>query len=269
VDQTDLFESFPARDYLDKYYSYVGEENQAMMRALGDFVRRFEPRLERVVEVAGGPSVVPILSLCAATDRSPASVTFTDVSAKNMEEAELWLHDRPGAFGYSDILKWLAREHAVDAERIRQLARATSWNLSVVDLGGPLPASMLHAFDTVSSHFFAESATSDPDTLVSLLNGIARLGAPDARVFLSFMRRSTGYTVAGIDFPAIPVDEETLPDILDAAGLRLNDVKYVVTEAENPPTREGYEGMVFVAGVLPARRRESRRRHPARVVAGA
>lgn len=260
--QIDPFESFPARAYLEKYYSYVGGENEAMMRALADFASQFEPRFEHVVEVAGGPSVVPILSLCACTGRSPRSITFTDISVKNMEEAELWLHSHPDAFEYADVLDWLAREHMLDVSRIERLARESRWTLPVVDLRRPLPADMIGAFDTVSSHFFAESATSDPDTLVTLLNSIARLGGQDARVFLSFMRRSTGYTVAGIDFPAVPVDEDNLPGILEVADFHLSEMDYSVTEAETPPTRKGYEGMVFIGGILDSQSLRSKSRRP-------
>jgi len=84
---------------------------------------------------------------------------------------------------------------------------------------------------------------------------MAGLGAPGARVFLSFMRRSIGYSVDGIDFPAVPVDENTLPGLLRAADLHLVDAEYLVTDVETPPTRTGYEGMVFVGGILRDRRR--------------
>jgi hypothetical protein len=264
---SDPFNLFPARAYLEKYYSYVGEENKAMMRALARSANRFEPSFERVVEVAGGPSVVPIIALCAITERSPSSITFTDISSKNMHEADLWLRKGPGAFDYAAVLDWLSNEHAPDGRQIEDLARAGNWNLPVVDLKEPLPPDMVHAFDTVSSHFFAESATRDRDTLVMLLRRIGQLGAPEARVFLSFMRRSVGYTVAGMDFPAVAVDEDTLPALFEAAGLRFSAMECSVTGTETPPTREGYEGMVFVGGVL-QQQAQRRRRQVARVAAG-
>jgi len=248
--QVNPFENFPARSYLETYYSYVGGENETMMRALAHFARRFEPRFEQVVEVGGGPSVVPILALCATIARSPRSITFTDISLANLAEVERWLYSSPTGFSYACVLKWLSREHGIEATQIEQLARAGEWTLSSIDLEEPLPTRMAHAFDTVSSHFFAESATSDQKTLISLLRRIAGLGAPDARVFLSFMRRSIGYSVDGIDFPAIPVDEDTLPGLLRAADLHLIEIEYLVADVETPPTRPGYEGMVFVGGVL-------------------
>lgn len=248
--QTNPFESFPSRAYLEKYYSYVGDENGAMLRALADFGRRFEPRFDRFVEVGGGPSIVPILALCAALDRSPGSMTFMDISQKNLDEAALWLDHDAVAFDYTAVLSWLEGEHRVAMSDIERLAMSTTWSFPVVDLRKPLADWMTQSFDTISSHFFAESATSDYETFITFLKRIADLGAPEATVFLSFMRRSQGYSVAGIDFPAVWVDEETLPDLLATAGLHLLDAQYVTTNAEIPPTRPGYDGMVFVGGVL-------------------
>lgn len=246
----DPFERFPAREYLEKYYSYVGGENEAMMRALAHFTQRFEPSLDQLIEVGGGPSVVPILAFCAATARSPRSIAFADIAAENLAEVERWLHSQPTRFSYANVLEWLSNEHGVEPAQIEHLARAGEWTLSSIDLRKPLPTGMVRAFDTVSSHFFAESATSDRETLLSLLGRLAELGRPDARVLLSFMRRSLGYSIDGLEFPAITVDENTLPGMLDAAGLHLADVEYLVTGAETPPTRPGYEGMIFVAGIL-------------------
>ena len=244
------FESFPARAYLEKYYSYVGAENDAMLRALADFARHLEPRFDRVVEVGGGPSIVPVLALCATLERSPGSVTFMDICPKNLDEAASWLDHETMAFDYTAVLRWLETQHGVTISNIERLAMSSDWRFPVVDLRQSLAGWMVHAFDTISSHFFAESVTSDRDTFITLLKRIADLGAPEATVFLSFMRRSQGYSIGGIDFPALSVDEETLPNLLAAGGLHLLDAQYLTINAETPPTRTGYEGMVFIGGTL-------------------
>lgn len=250
VHTVDSFEHFPALGYLEKYYSYVGEENRAMMRALAHFTRRFAPSFDQLIEVGGGPSILPILVFCAATARSPRSIAFADIAPGNLAEVKRWLKRQPTRFNYASVLEWLSKEHRVKPGQIEHLARASDWMLSPIDLKQPLPTGMVRAFDTVSSHFFAESATSDRNTLLSLLGRLAELGKPDACVLLSFMRRSLGYSIGGLQFPAIAVDENTLPGMFYAAGLHLADVEYLVTDAETPPTRPGYEGMVFVAGIL-------------------
>jgi hypothetical protein len=247
------FEHFPARSYLKKYYSYVGDENAAMMQALAHFAQRFEPALERVAEVGGGPSVVPLLTLSAALSRSPDAITFNDICDANLEQVEFWLDRRPAGFAYDEVLAWLQQEHEIDAARITELVRGSAWTLWSADLQEPPVEEVTHRFDTISSHFFAESATNERDTLVLLLNRIAQLAAPDARVFLSFMRRSLGYSIDGIDFPAVPVDEYSLPQLLRAAGLELEPLEIITAEAEDPPTRPGYEGMLFVGGILHGR----------------
>jgi hypothetical protein len=261
------FEHFPSRVYLEKYYSYVGEENGAMLGALAEFARGFEPHLGRFVEVGGGPSIVPILALCATLDRSPESITFTDISQKNLEEAACWLNDRPTAFDYRAVLQWLASEHGLSITDIEHLARSSDWSFPLLDLRKRLPEDMIHAFDTVSSHFFAESATDDLSTLLVLLKRIADLAAPGATVFLSFMRNSEGYSLDGFDFPAFAVNENLLGGLLKDAGLDLTEVRCITAPAETPPTRNGYDGMVFVGGITPGTRARAARARRARVPA--
>lgn len=225
-----------------------------MLGALAEFARRFEPRFGRLVEVGGGPSIVPILALCAALDRSPDSITFMDISRKNLDEAACWLDDQPDAFGYRAVLQWLASEYGLPIPEIKRLARSSEWTFPLLDLRKQLPDDMFHAFDTVSSHFFAESATEDMSTLLVLLKRIADLAAPGANIFLSFMRNSQGYSLDGFDFPAVAVNEDSLPRLLEEAGLDLAEASYITTPTETPPTRSGYDGMVFVGGITPGPR---------------
>ncbi len=114
-----------------------------------------------------------------------SNVARLSLAARDVPEAE-----QPEADSPADIQDVPVQWHTPDGPQIEELARASSWALPAVDLRSPLPLNMVHAFDTVSSHFFAESATQDRDTLITLLRRIGHLGAPNARVFLSFMRRS-------------------------------------------------------------------------------
>lgn len=243
------FREFPARAYLDKYYSYVGEENASMLRAIVDFARRLKPRFNHVVEVGGGPSLVSLLALTAALG-APKRVAFLDIAPANLEEVSLWLTEDPSSFDYSRILRWLEIEYGADRHQVESSLRSARWELLEVDLEKPLPRYLRARYDVVSSHFFAESATDDRCEFERLLADLVAMGRPEASVFLSLMRRSIGYSVAGKDFPAFPVDEVTLTQHLENAGIHFEDFDIRSVLAEDPPTRPGYDGMVFAAGRL-------------------
>ena len=244
------FEHFPARPYLEKYYSGMGPENAALLEALTFFCRDLEPDLARVVEVGGGPIVLPLLALTAARGRGPGRVLFGDIAPANLAEVERWLVDHPEQFDWSATLEWLERHMGAQPHELVRSLRASSWELREIDMREPLPADLLSSFDTVSSHFFADSATADEREFVEFLAKVRLLGAPGATFFLSFMCRSSGYAIGAERFPAIALDPETLLPFLARAGFALSRFKLHAVPTEGHAEETGYEGLMFVAGTL-------------------
>lgn len=246
------FEEFPARAYIEKYYADVGPENAAFLGALTSFARDLEPRLGRVAELGGGPVVLSILALAAACGRRPDAVLFGDIAPANLVEVRRWLADEPGAFGYHAALEWLRASTGADPRALAASVRSAHWDLRRMDLRQPVARELEGRFDTISSHFFAESATSEPEEFVAFLGRIARLAAPGATVFLSFIAGSTGYPVAGRTYPAVTLDPASLLGELGRAGLSFEHFRLQSAPTECAPAETGYDGLIFVAGRLPA-----------------
>ena len=177
-----------------------------------------------MIEVAGGPSLFSLLAIAAMRGRPFRQVTFTDVGWRNLGEVDSWLRDDPRQFDYEPLFEWLhARgRRRPDATLIDSMRRSPSI-LSNFDWRNEVPAEWLCAYDVVSSHFFAESATDDEQELVSLLHKVGRLGRPGAVFLLSFMCRSSGYRIAHQDFPAFDIDESNVWSYLERAGVVLED----------------------------------------------
>ena len=245
------FEEFPARAYLEKYYTDVGPENAAFLGALTSFARDLEPRLGRVAELGGGPIVLSILALSAACGRCLDRVLFGDIAPANLAEVRRWLAAEPGAFGYDAALEWLRASTGADPEVLAASVRSAHWDLRRMDLRQPVPVELEGRFDTISSHFFAESATSEPEEFVAFLSRIACLAAPGATVFLSFIAGSNGYPVAGCTYPAVALDPESLLGELARAGLSFDHFRLHSVPTEAASAETGYDGLIFVAGTLP------------------
>ena len=245
------FYEFPARGYLEKYYGDVGPENAAFVRSITDYLWTRNVPTDTVIEVAGGPSLYSLMSLMASRGRPLDHVTFTDIGWKNLREVSSWLRDDPSKFEYDPLLRWLREEAGVDADAVVRSLRASAWELAAFDWHDEVPTAWRHGYDVVSCHFFAESATDDEGDLVALLAKLGQLGRPGATLLTSFIRRSSGYTIQQRDFPAFAVDETSILDYLDAAGLTLADVEVRSVAAENPASDPGYDGLLFVAGRLP------------------
>jgi hypothetical protein len=242
------FYDFPARGYLEKYYGAMGPENVAFVRSITDYLRSRGAATDTVIEVAGGPCLYSLLSLAATRGRPFEHVTFTDIGWKNLREVECWLRDEPAKFDYSPLLQWLESELGADADSIERALRTSNWELAGVDWREPVRSGWRRGYDVVSCHFFAESATDDEGELLSFLAKLRQLGRPGATLLTSFICHSAGYTIQQRDFPAFCVDENNVFELLDRAGVTLEDVEMGTVSAEDPASGPGYGGLLFVAG---------------------
>jgi hypothetical protein len=246
-----VFYEFPARGYLEKYYSAVGAENAAFVRSITDYLQTRVARTDTVIEVAGGPCLYSLMSLMASRGRPFRHLTFTDIGWKNLREVESWLRDDPSQFDYDPLLRWLGEDAGVDGESVARWLRASTWELSGFDWRRPIPPAWRHSYDVVSCHFFAESATDDETELVAFLEKLGQLGRPGATLLTSFICRSTGYKIQQRDFPAFALDQNSIFDYLERAGLQLEDVEMRSVPTEDPTANPGYDGLLFLAARLP------------------
>lgn len=244
------FEDFPARAYLEKYYSAVGPENAAFLAMIIDYVTATDAPSDRVIEVAGGPSLLSMLALTAARGEPFEHVLFTDVCQENLREVHRWLEGDPARFRHDHVLGWLEDRTGAAPDLLCSALRSSAWELRRFDWRSDPPPEWCGRFDVVASHFFAESATSTEEEFLAMMRRIPRLGRPGSIALMSFMARSKGYTIEGADFPGFDVDESTLLAYLRAAGLSLDEVFLRTVPAEEPATNPGYDGLVFVAGRL-------------------
>ncbi len=244
------FYEFPARSYLEKYYSAVGPENAAFVGSITDYLWTRSAATDTVIEVAGGPCLYSLMSLMATRGRPFEHVTFTDIGWKNLHEVDCWLRDDPLQFDYAPLLRWMAEEVGVDPNAVTSSLRASTWELAHFDWRRPIPPAWLRNYDVVSCHFFVESATADEAELIALLEKLGDLGAPGATLLTSFICRSQGYTIQQQDFPAFGVDEHSIFGYLELAGLELEDVEVRCVASEDLASNPGYEGLLFVGGSL-------------------
>lgn len=244
------FEDFPARAYLDKYYSGVGPENSVLLGMLIDYVTATEAPTGRVIEVAGGPSLLSMLALAAVRGEPFERVVFTDLGRENLREVERWLGEDPGRFDYAPVLAWLEKKAGAAPGSICTTLRSSRWQLASFDWRDDPPREWCGRFDVVSSHFFAESATSDEEEFIAMMRRIPRLGRPGALIFMSFMSSSHGYRIDGADYPGFEVDETSLLAYFRDAGVSLSDLFLRTVAAEHPASDPGYEGLLLVAGRL-------------------
>jgi NNMT/PNMT/TEMT family len=181
VTRSPFFADFPARLYLEKYYSRVGSENAAFFRAVASSLESVD-ELGTVVELGGGPSLSALFAMTAAANCGPTKVIWTDVAKSSHAEIELWLRRQSGAFEYSEVLRWIEDELGAEAATVARRIRAASWELRALDLFQPLPEDLLCIGDVVGSFFVAEAASSERDDFIAVTTRVAEAARPQARV---------------------------------------------------------------------------------------
>lgn len=245
------FADFPARLYLEKYYSRVGLENAALMRAAARSVRS-AGRLGVVVELGGGPSLCALLAMVAATEDGPTQVIWADIASSSMQEVEDWLGGASGAFDYDAVFAWLEDEFDVDASSLTSRLRDAHWDIRRLDLFRPLPTELRGVGDIVGSHFLAEAATANEDRFVEMTSRVGQAASTEALIALSYIRHSHPYRLGDEEalYPAFSVDEDNLPRLLERAGLEFAELRIERGLIDDPPARPDYDGMVFATGRL-------------------
>lgn len=250
AETSEVFYGFPARPYLDKYYDTVGPENAALLHAIGDFVRNFHGPTESIIEVAGGPSMFALMAVVAERQLPFERVTFTDISPQNLDEVRWWLGGDQRRFDYTHLLSWLQRERGASPRDVEQWLRSSAWQVQQRDWLLSEDPSLHGSYDVVASHFFTESATSDEAEFLAMLRKVRRLGRPGSLMLLSFMTHSSGYRIAGQDFPAFGLDRKNLGEYLHAAGIELSASEMRFEPTEVSPEESGYDGLIFLGGRL-------------------
>jgi len=184
-----------------------------------------------VIEIGTGANLYPVLAALPYASR----LHITDVSQPVLdylrEQASGGLDRRWMKFGSTSIGYKAARLLMTYAE----VQRLAIDDLAVAD------------WDVVSMHFVAESITSSKGVFAHAMGRIYDGLAPGGHLLASFMLGSSGWTVAGAGFPAVPLSLRDVQEAAIEAGFELKGLT-PITGGETP-VREGYDGMCFLHAV--------------------
>lgn len=175
-----IFCEFPARGYLERYYSAVEPEHAAFVRSVTEDIWPRSAASDAAIEVAGGPCLYSLMSLMASRSRRFKDLAFTDAGWKTLRAVECRLQDRPSRFAHDPLLGWLTNELGIESGGLARLLRASRWELARLDWRSPVPPQWRQSYNVVCCHDFAESVADDERELVAFLRKLGELGRPGA-----------------------------------------------------------------------------------------
>jgi hypothetical protein len=241
------WDNFASQDYWRHNYAAVqSEDGEVIGQVSNFFIHTFahRSRARRAIDVGSGANLYPALLMLPWTDQ----ILLSDLSAPNVswlrrqvldEDCEWdWLpfwHELDWRSGYSQICD--PRKQLGQA-CISEPGLAGIEQRSVFDL----PAAQ---WELGTMFFVAESITQDIAEFLASLRSFVRALAPGAPFAATFMAESTGYQVAGIPFPALPITAEDIVEHFTALGVSGLSVHFNQTQHR---VRPGYCGMIVATG---------------------
>jgi hypothetical protein len=249
----DRFDPVPYQK--QNYSPQVRGDDARIIRAIcGHFKKHFleHPQTEDYpigVDMGAGSNLYPAMTMLPLT----AEIVLIDPGQANLD----WLN--------SEIILLLSGDReALDRwdpywDRARKagnpwlnttlawaMAR-TALNPSRADL---LSLGMEQAFDLGTMCFVAESMTSSRAEFAAAICSFLRSLRPGAPYAIACMAESTGYTVGGVDYPAVPITANDLFTVLYECQYTGRELVHVqaIPVPKRGPLREGHRGMLLAFG---------------------
>ncbi len=228
------WDEFDPNDYLDHNYRTLRDDDQQIIRLVGEFFGSAGVTGGHGIDVGTGVNLYPILTMLPFCE----NITLWDRSASNVA----WL--RSEVVGYAPLweLFWrqLGDRHPYSriADPRTELAKRARVRHGDIFR---LPAGR---WDIGTMFFVAESLSGIRDEFELALRMFVRGLRPGAPFAAAFMENSQGYRVGGTWFPSVAVTA----DDIGASLARLAHSVGIQRISTATPLREGYDGMVLALG---------------------
>lgn len=221
---------FDPEQYVKDNYDYLHDEDRQILDILIPYYSNL-PSANRAIEVGVGPNLYPLMlmlpkvSHIEAIDPNPRNISYLEHSLtfpdKNWQI--FWEY-----ISKSQSTKWINKLKV----------KLTISKKTIENLGA-------NKYDLASTNFVLESITSSITEFNLLCKQFVGLIKPGGHGIATFMENSSGYSIGGISFPAVKINEEIIKSIFNPLLSKL-----VVTHI-NPSTttlRPGYTGMLVLTG---------------------
>jgi hypothetical protein len=230
------WDSFDPEVYINNNYAELRDDDRRILQVIRDyFAGALDPTrpVEKGVDVGAGANLYPMLAM----------LPFC-------RKIVLWEYGRSNvAWLQREIKGWSRRwEEFWAVLRTRRAYREVDPNQLVRDRVTVHWGNLFHLrprqFDLGTMFFVAESISEQErefQAAVRRFIGSLRPGAPFAT---AFMQDSSGYYVGRIRFPAVPVSEADVKELLEPLA---DDVSIFPVRSEKP-LRDGYHGMILALG---------------------
>jgi NNMT/PNMT/TEMT family len=243
------FESWVPSDYLAEYYGELQEDERSTLQY---FVEQFRAAPPGPVLCFGcGPTLHHVF---LAAPRM-TEIYLADFVPENLAEIDRWRQQAPGAHDWTPFVRYTLRcESGAEPSESEIVARAALLREKIAgllhadaNLTDPLGRDYRARFSAVLSPYCAESATSDKATWTHFCRNIASLVQPGGLFLTSALRLCSGYKSGHRFFPATPIDERDLRQVLEQ-DFRADSVQVEIRDLHDHAA-QGFSGILLARGI--------------------
>lgn len=244
------FRRFKPESYLDEYYATVIPENDKLLAFFADVSKKL-PKVKRLLEYGGGPTVYQLVSLA----NNVSEIDFTDYLESNLGQVKNWVKDKKSAHDWRPFVRValfyeygsMPTNSAVYA-RERKL-RSLLKSFGRVDAFNPEnDKSKNQKYDVVSTNFVAESISSNRTQWRKSLKSITNYVEDNGWLVMTAIRNARYWRSGDDSFASYAIQKKDLEEELKKMGFRIVISRQIDADQTDPthPGYEGYDGMVFV-----------------------
>ncbi|XP_030077009.1 nicotinamide N-methyltransferase [Microcaecilia unicolor] len=241
---------FSPRAYLEEYHSAgsgLFSSDGYMKFILKNLYMTFNSgdiKGDLLIDIGSGASIYTFLSAC----ESFREVIATDYTDQNRQELEMWLKEEPGAFDWSEVVKFVCE---LEGDREKWIEKEAKVRRTVkrilkcdVNKRNPLEPLVLPAADCLLTSLCLQAACKDEDGVYSAMENMSSLLKPGGYLVMGGVLGSTFYTVGGKTFFNMPLHKDLLEKAISQSGFEI--LQQITQNITNPITKSDYYGHYFI-----------------------
>ncbi|XP_068120417.1 nicotinamide N-methyltransferase-like [Hyperolius riggenbachi] len=222
---------FSPKAYLNSYYNVDGDTlgNSRLLFKLKHLAKIFtsgKVKGETLIDIGTGPTIYQLLSACEAF----SNIIVSDLTEANLEEFNKWLLNKPGAFDWSPVVKYVCHlegDRVPWEEKEEQLRRAIKQVLKCdVLLSNPTDPVVLPQVDCVLSCACLEAACKEKEDYIAGLNNLSALLKPGGYLVLTGVLESRYYVVGESKFLPFHLTKDFMMETLNRVGFVIESFEW-------------------------------------------
>jgi hypothetical protein len=240
---------FPAKRYLEHYYTEIGDENQSLISFYAQIRDRI-PENANHLEIGSGPTIYQVISIAPRVKQ----MTFTDISSGALNQVRLWRKNVRSGFSWNIFTRRSLEEEGDKPspsliEKREELVRTKIKRLVQVNLSSSVEFQKIcdkyGPFDSIASNFAFEAIVTKRQDFRKLLKLVYKNLSSNGVFNIIMVEDCPSYQIGKKYLKTLNINREALLSELQKVGFNLTKSVKRFQATEN--IEYGYTGVMLLS----------------------